>query len=418
MNSIESHATNVKTQTKSQIVPMTQLTAQLTSMDSSTVADQGIDLDVQVFRSLELVRDAWIELQKDAYCLGFQQYNWLSAVWETVGHTRSLQLAIVLVSDNSGRPMMLVPLAERRRNGLRVLEFIDYELCDYNAPLVRREFIHHLGHSGFKQLWKKILDHIGPVDAIHLEKMPPLIGEAENPFLQLSARQHTSTFQASLAGGFDSFTKRRPTKFMRNLRRSGRNLEKLGKVELTEASNPDEALAILDRMLTLKSARCRVTGADNIFDSDPGYAEFYRVLCRRELGGLVSIGSLTADGRFVAGNLGLVFGNRFCGLIQASDYDNFGSHSPGGLLVLEVIRQFCERGFEILDFSLGSEAYKVDWTDETTPLYRHDQGLTPLGKIVVAQQTGYAHLKGTIKKNPWLLASLKMAKAKLKSLKK
>lgn len=89
--------------------------------------------------------------------------------------------------------------------------------------------------------------------------------------------------------------------------------------------------------------------------------------------GIISVGSLTAGGRFVAAHLGLVFGNTFCGLLQASDYENFGTHSPGGLLILEVIRQSCERGDHTLDFSLGSEAYKVDWTDDMTPLYRYDQ---------------------------------------------
>ncbi|KJB97787.1 GNAT family N-acetyltransferase [Skermanella aerolata] len=397
---------------------MTQLTAQLTSMDPDDVADLGVDYDVQVFSSFELVRDAWIDLQEDAYSLGFQQFNWLSAVWETVGHTRSIRPVIVLVSDNAGKPMMLIPLAERRRNGLRVLEFIDYELCDYNAPLIRHALIRELGHSGFRKLWTQILAQAGPVDAVRLEKMPPLIGDAENPFLQLGVRQHASTFQASLAGGFDGFTGRRSTKFMRNLRRNGRNLEKLGKVELTEAASPNEALAILDKMLALKSIRSQATGADNIFDTDPGYAEFYRMLCRRELGGIISVGSLTAGGRFVAAHLGLVFGNTFCGLLQASDYENFGTHSPGGLLILEVIRQSCERGDHTLDFSLGSEAYKVDWTDDMTPLYRYDQGLTPVGKVVMAHQAGYLHLKEVLKKNPQLLETFKKAKAKLRGLKR
>jgi CelD/BcsL family acetyltransferase involved in cellulose biosynthesis len=395
---------------------MTQLAVQLTSMGQDAVAEQDVDLDVQVFRSFEPVRDAWIDLQQEALCLGFQQYNWLSAVWETVGQTRSAQLALVLVSDETGKPVMLIPLVERRRNGLRVLEFIDYDLCDYNAPLVRREFIHELGHSGFRQLWKKILSQAGPADAVRLEKMPPLIDDVENPFLQLNVQQEHQTFQTSLADGFDAFTKRRSAKFMRNLRRSGRNLEKLGKVELTDATDLEQALALLDEMIRLKSIRCKATDADNIFDTDPAYGEFYRIMCRRELGGIVSVGSLTVDGHFVAAHLGLVFHDRFCGLLQASDFENYGPHSPGGLLVLELIRQSCDRGTQIFDFSLGSEAYKVDWTDETMPLYRCDQGLTVLGKIMVAQRGGYAHLKTVIRKNPRLLEQLKSARSRLKSL--
>jgi CelD/BcsL family acetyltransferase involved in cellulose biosynthesis len=376
--------------------------------------DQG--LGVQVFRSFEPVRDAWINLQEDAYCLGFQHYSWLSTVWETVGRTRPGRLAIVLVSDMTGNPLMLIPLVERRQGGIRVLEFIDYELSDYNAPLIRRAFIDELGGGGFRPLWQKILTRIGSVDAVRLEKMPPVIDGVENPFLQLDTQQEHWTFQAPLTGGFDAFVSRRTKRFMRNLHRRRRNLAKLGTVELRTATDPQEAMLLLDEIFRYRAIRCQEMGLENTYESNPSYMEFYREMCRRELGGIVRVGSLTVDGRMVAAHLSLVFRSRLYGLIQASDFTNFGLYSPGGLMMLELIKQCCDQGISTVDFTLGSETYKADWTDDATPLYRHDHGLTTLGKLMLALDSGYTQLKAVIKKNPRLLALVKIIRTRLKKL--
>jgi len=387
---------------------MTKLATGLISADPN--------LDIQVCRSFELARDAWLNLQEEAACFGFQSYSWLSTVWEVVGCARPGQLAIVLVTDMTRKPLMLIPLVERRHGGMRVLEFINEDLTDYNAPLVRREFIQELGNAGFPRVWKMILDCVGRVDAVRLEKMVPSIDGVQNPFLQLECQQEHLTFQASLNGGFDTYVKGRKAHFMRNLRRGRRNLAKLGTVELRTLSDPEEAVLLIDEMVRLKSVWCRSTGTKNMFESNPATVEFYREICRREVGGLICTGSLTVNDRIVAVHLGLVFRGRFYGLLQASDFENFSSYSPGGLLMIELIQWCCEQGISIFDFSIGSEAYKADLTDEIMPLYRHDRGLTARGKLMSVRTGGYARLKVIVKQNPRLLSSLKTMQAKLREM--
>lgn len=374
------------------------------------------DVEVQVFRSLELVREAWLSLEEEAHCFGFQCYSWLSTVWETVAGKRPGQLAIVLVTDTSNTPLMLIPLVKRTNSGVTVLEFIDDELSDYNAPLVQRDFIHELLGDGFLDLWKKILDRVGPVDVIRFEKMPPTIDGIMNPMLSLGCQQEHVAFQASLSGGFDAYVKLRTSHLMRNLRRCKRNLAKLGTVELRTISNPEEAIILMDEMIRHKSARYKATGTRDMFASNPAYIDFYHEICRREVGGLICTGSLTVDDRIVASHLGLIFRDRFYGLVQAADYENFGPYSPGGLLMLELIEWCSKRGIMVFDFSIGSEAYKTGWTDETMPLYRYDQGTTALGKIISMPRQGYAWLNVQIRRNQRLFLSLKSTKAKLKRM--
>jgi CelD/BcsL family acetyltransferase involved in cellulose biosynthesis len=92
-----------------------------------------LNLKIEVFRSHEPLRTVWTALQDAACSTAFQTYSWISLLLDKVGNALSATPAIVLVSSESGTPLMLIPLAERRHGPMRVLEFVDFGISDYNA---------------------------------------------------------------------------------------------------------------------------------------------------------------------------------------------------------------------------------------------------------------------------------------------
>ena len=141
-----------------------------------------LNLKIEVFRSHEPLRTVWTALQDAACSTAFQTYSWISLLLDKVGNALSATPAIVLVSSESGTPLMLIPLAERRHGPMRVLEFVDFGISDYNAPIIRRDFAAELGRQGFSALWRRILEQIGTADTVDFKKMPPTIEGVPNPF--------------------------------------------------------------------------------------------------------------------------------------------------------------------------------------------------------------------------------------------
>src|SRR5690349_7215000 len=101
-------------------------------------------LRIEVYRSHRPLKTVWKALQSESCCTAFQTYGWMSLLLDKVGNALSATPAIVLVRSESGTPLMLVPLAETQDGTRRVLEFIDFGISDYNAPIIRRDFAEQL----------------------------------------------------------------------------------------------------------------------------------------------------------------------------------------------------------------------------------------------------------------------------------
>ena len=308
---------------------------------------------------------------------------------------------------------MLVPMAERQHGAMRILEFIDFGICDYNAPLIRRDFATELAGQDFSSVWRQILARFDHIDAVNLQKMPSVIGEAPNPFTQLNCQDDLVAFNCPLSSDFTDYMKTRSGHMSRELRRSHRKLEALGPVELKVASNPETAAALMQSTLEYKSAWCRATGACDLL-GQPAYTDFYRMLARQEVGGIAHTSGLMVGDRMIAGNFGLVWRGRFYGLIQSSDFENYKSYSPGNILLAELIRWCCANGISLFDFSIGSESYKGRWAEEEEQLYQHGQAFSVMGKLVDMRRRALAGFKS--KAHPQLVETLRNLRNKTGAL--
>ena len=91
---------------------------------------------------VELVRDwrqaaaCWNDINPST---PFQHPQWCAAWYGAFAGADGVEPLIAVVTDAaSGEPAALLPLIRRRQNGMRVVEFADLDLTDYNAPILGR----------------------------------------------------------------------------------------------------------------------------------------------------------------------------------------------------------------------------------------------------------------------------------------
>src|SRR6185437_5218424 len=108
-----------------------------------------------VYDSLAAVESIWREFEGTADCTAFQTFDWLSAWQRHIGARDGFNPAIVIARDPVGTILFILPLAIHRTGGIRELVWLGSALCDYNAPLLAKDFAQRLEPSEFISLWKK-----------------------------------------------------------------------------------------------------------------------------------------------------------------------------------------------------------------------------------------------------------------------
>ena len=93
-------------------------------------------LDVAVEPAFEFLGAEYRALQQRSCATSFQAPLWLDALHRDVGAAFGARPVTVTVrAQTDGRLMLVLPLTLRRERGVTTLEFADFGLCDYLAPV-------------------------------------------------------------------------------------------------------------------------------------------------------------------------------------------------------------------------------------------------------------------------------------------
>lgn len=373
----------------------------------------GSALSVRIGHTRASVRQAWHQLENEGHFYCFQSYAWVSTLLETVGLGLGVEPVFLLISHESGTPVMLAPLAVTRRSGMTLLQFIDFGLADYNAPLLHRSLGRELTRNRFMECWRAALDMIGPVDAVRLDKMPSHINGSANPFLHLGCHEHANSHQAVLKGDFSGFLKSRSSNMLADARRKRRRLAEKGKLEFCIAQTPGRAELFASAMIRFKSRRYRATRVDDMFERR-AYRDFYLELAREGAAdGIVNVSALTLDGSPIAVHWGVVSQNRFYWLMPAFDLDRWWSYSVGRLLLQDLIGWCYEQRVSTFDFTIGNEPYKSQWADQSMPLHIHCVGSSAIGRAYAGLCTHFVKMRQSVRQRPSLHRAIKTIHSKV-----
>lgn len=351
-------------------------------------------LDVVTFERFDTrLKSLWLDIQNHSQATAFQTFEWLSLWHETVGRNSRKITPLMMCVYHGQSPVALFPFGIRNVFGVKVLEFLGGDQVDYNAPLVRSEW---MDTKGFSAIWKILLQSLPEHDVLHLVRMPEKIGERTNPMIVVLGSRHESySYSARLPLSWEEFRERLPKKLLKDNARMIRRLSEKGSLEFKTARSAEDFHEFIETMFDQKRRRYRETGVRDVL-ADQYVQQFYRSLDRYLSGRfIVSLSVLNLDDETLATTLGVMFKESFSYLVPTYAGGEWPRFSPGRLLLEHLVKTSVSNQLATFDFTVGSEGYKTIWCDQKMSLYRKVEGVSVIGLFFV----GWLHLVFWLKTN-------------------
>jgi CelD/BcsL family acetyltransferase involved in cellulose biosynthesis len=287
----------------------------------------------------------------------FQHGHWLDAWYDAFDTATPL---IAIISDAAThRKVAMVPLIRRVQRGVRIVEFADLGLTDYNAPIL--DCGAPADGMGARVLCRALLAALrrspDGVDLVRLQKMPADVGGKPNPLVSLG-RVGSCSLNGNLIRIGDDFEVYRASIKRMQLPRSWRGFNRYPGAEFRIVSDVDEALALLDAMDAQQQARMQHLGQEFILN-DEARARFYRDLVTRGIGdGYVVVSALTCGEEVVATALGIRQQGYFVFLRISNAGKNWSHCSPSRLIIERTMAALHTEGVRQFDLSIGNYSFK------------------------------------------------------------
>ena len=284
----------------------------------------------------------------------FQHPLWYEAWY--AAFTEASPLIAIVTDSITERPVALVPLILRVRHGVRIVEFADLNVTDYNAPMLRVGAA--LNVAGTRALGQALVTALrelpGGVDLIRLRKMP----EGELNPLAMLGRAGSCSLNGNIIATGDDFEAYRLSIKRMQLSRSWRVFNRHPGAVFRLIDSADEALAMIDVMDAQQQARMQKLGLEFALNNAT-HAKFYRDLVRRGVPeGYAVVSALTCDEGVVATVLGIKQGGSFVFLRISNGGEQWKNCSPSRLIIERTMAALHAQGLRRFDLSIGNYPFK------------------------------------------------------------
>jgi CelD/BcsL family acetyltransferase involved in cellulose biosynthesis len=102
--------------------------------------DASPRLTIHIHSDLNTIESEWRRFERVADCTAFQTFDWLATWQRHIGERQGVRPVIVVGRFGDGDIAFIVPLGVERGALARRLCWLGQDLCDYNAPLLARDF--------------------------------------------------------------------------------------------------------------------------------------------------------------------------------------------------------------------------------------------------------------------------------------
>jgi CelD/BcsL family acetyltransferase involved in cellulose biosynthesis len=372
------------------------------------------DISFNIHSSLAAVEDEWRRFERVAVSTPFQAYEWLAAWHRHIGIREGVVPAVIVGRFADGEIAFIMPLAIDRRHSIRRLCWLGQDLCDYNAPLLSRDFSERVTPEKFLALWQKLhakmqsdpqLRH----DWVEFEKMPETIGALINPFTCFSLTPNANSAHiAHLGGDWETFYRaKRSSATRRHDRAKCKRMAQFGDIRFVTAADPTDAKKTLETLMRQKSLSFARKGISDMF-ARPGYREFFLdVASGPATQHLVHVSHVEIGTACAAANFAIVAGDCYYHILSSYCDGRLAHYGPGALHLRELMAHAIGRGLRRFDFTIGDERYKSEWCDQHLRLYDYSAAATWRGWPASAMSAARRRVKRTIKQTPliWSITS-------------
>lgn len=323
---------------------------------SQTAAETRI---VAIAELSKVPEDEWNDLVgRAADCSVFQSYGWVKSWWESFAD-EGRKLSILAARRGSQlvgvAPLFVEEMGTERKRGVR-LRFLGEEHADYlnfivdaTTPEVLDLLLQCLVAG--EMAW----------DEFHLPEIPErtalgqrLAALVETGDAWLRALDRTPCPGIAI---HDRDSEVHTILNKNSLKRHAAGLSRLGTLTVEHFDQSTDILPLLPAFFTQHIERWSVTSSPSLFERQANqdlYRRLVESLCRHQQ---VLFTVLRLNGRAIAYHFGLLSGDALLWYKPSFDIALF-RHSPGEVLLRELVAAGLDRNYDELDFTRGDEAFK------------------------------------------------------------
>jgi CelD/BcsL family acetyltransferase involved in cellulose biosynthesis len=361
----------------------------------------------------------WRAFEDEAICSPYQRFDWLRAFVEAFADEEGFTVRILLMRDEVGRTLMLLPLALRRQCGFTVASLVGSKQANYHLPV----FAPGLGSTlaaAMPRALREVARSLG-IDAYAFEHVPLVWGKDPNPLLAGITRPSPSNaYKLELQGNPEATLGRiGKSEWRRKLRKKEKALAEKGDLQWRVARTPSEIVTVLDCFFKQKADRFTRLGIPNPFASEAS-RRFLRMACLASSDKgfpAIELHGLWLDERLIATFGGAADRRRISCMFNSFDpAPHIARYSPGDILLTKVIAAQHGLGRTAFDLGVGEARYKTTVCDLTDELRDVFLPVTAKGWLYVAARTQLSATKRLVKQTSWGRQTVRLvrtARAKL-----
>jgi CelD/BcsL family acetyltransferase involved in cellulose biosynthesis len=333
----------------------------------------------------------------------YQRFDFLGPWQRRVGEREGSRPFIVVARDGEARPLLLLPLALGQAHGIRIARFMGGKHATFNMALWDRNFAAEATRADLDTLISAIRRRC-EADVLAFIQQPQRWQDLPNPMALLphQASVNDCPLMTMVAGA--SPTTRVSHSLRRRLKGKERKLKLLPGYRYRLATTEVEIKRLLDAFFRIKPLRMAEQKLPNVF-AEAGVEDFIRDACVVPLasgGHVIDIHALECENEVIAIFAGVADGHRFSMMFNTYTISGNSRHSPGLILIRDIVDHYAERGYRSLDLGVGSDDYKRLFCKGDEPLFDCFIPLSPRGTVAAAAMSGINRAKHLVKKTPAL----------------
>jgi CelD/BcsL family acetyltransferase involved in cellulose biosynthesis len=357
---------------------------------------------LSIFTSLSEARADWQQLTAAAYGTPYQSQNWLEAWCAAFREPLSVE-PVIAVGRLGDRPVVLLPLQMERSAGVSALTFLGHQHGNQNTGIWDGPFYEAVPAAEIASFLRAICERTG-ADLLKLQNVPRHWHGREHPLVEPGAPASPSpVFTCTLGNDFDKLFAARFSKSSRkNLLRKQRHLEAAGGFRVVRAKESADIARGLEAFLEQRALRAAEAGIPNAFADEKARAFLARLLGLQDSGGVMDLWYLETGGKIRSTYLCAEQAGTLYTYSNSIAHDDMLSHSPGLVLIKEIIARACAApDLSELDLGLGEERYKTSWAGPL-PLADSLVALTFKGRLRLGLDSAFLKTKATIRNSSLL----------------
>jgi CelD/BcsL family acetyltransferase involved in cellulose biosynthesis len=360
---------------------------------------------VDIVGDLGQAEPVWRSLAEPPHLsTAYQRFDFLSAWQSQVGQRENLSPFIVVARDREDRPLLLLPLTLRHELGVRTASFMGGKHATFNMALWDGEFAASVTRTDLEML----IAGIGApsrADMLALHQQPMRWRELVNPMAMLPHQPSVNDCPLMIMPPGAEPNALISNSMRGRLRGKERKLKALPGYRYFLASSEPEIKRLLDAFFRIKPLRMAEQKLPNVF-ADRGVEEFIRAACTTPLAGgghAIDIHALECDAEVIAIFAGVADGHRFSMMFNTYTMSENARHSPGLILMRNIVDHYAGLGYATLDLGIGSDEYKRLFCKDDEPIFDSFIALTARGRFAATAMSGVNRAKHVVKHSPALL---------------